>query len=152
LSGIQGTNVVVTGGAGFIGANLAEGLSEESEVTVIDNLSTGAMGNISALVNSGRIRFVEADISDADLLRNELKGKRYVFHEAAIPSVPRSVRDPLRTNGAGITGFLSSPETLHLVIGVMSVPHRAYDDFAALHLVYDAPVLNPKAMETVQLV
>ena len=98
LSGIQGTNVVVTGGAGFIGANLAEWLSEETEVTVIDNLSTGAMGNISALINSGRIRFVEADINDADLLKNELKGKSYVFHEAAIPSVPRSVRDPLKVS------------------------------------------------------
>ena len=65
------------------------------------------MGNISALVNSGWIRFVEADINDADLLKNELKGKRYVFHEAAIPSVPRSVRDPLRTNGANVTGTLS---------------------------------------------
>ena len=59
MSSIQGTNVVVTGGAGFIGANLVEGLSKESEVTVINNLSTGAIGNISALINSGRIRFVE---------------------------------------------------------------------------------------------
>jgi len=103
---MQGTNVVVTGGAGFIGSSLTEGLSEGSEVTVIDNLSTGAMGNISALVNSGRIRFVEGDISDADLLKKELKGKRYVFHEAAIPSVPRSIKDPLRTNEANVTGTL----------------------------------------------
>ena len=106
MSGIQGTNVLVTGGAGFIGSNLAEGLLKEGEVTVVDNFSTGAIGNISALINSGRIRFVEGDINDADLMKNVLKGKKYVFHVAAIPSAPKSINDLLKANEANVTGTL----------------------------------------------
>jgi len=103
---MKGKNVVVTGGAGFIGSNLVWVLSKDNDVTVIDNLSTGRYQNIAELVDSGKVRFVRGTIADADLVRRALKGVEYVFHEAAIPSVARSVNDPVGTNEANITGTL----------------------------------------------
>ena len=105
---MKGKRVVVTGGAGFIGSHLVWSLCEDNEVTVIDNLSTGKIENISALIDEGKIRFVRGSVTDLKLLKRILKGVDFVFHEAAIPSVTRSVRDPLATNEAGITGTLTT--------------------------------------------
>ena len=103
---MKGSRLVITGGAGFIGSNLAWTLSDDNEVTVIDNLSTGRYENIAELVDSDKVKFVKGTICDADLVRRCLKGVEYVFHEAAIPSVARSVKDPVATNEANITGTL----------------------------------------------
>jgi UDP-glucose 4-epimerase len=100
--------VVVTGGAGFIGSNLVWSLCESNEVTVIDNLTTGKIENIRALIDERKIRFVRGSVTDLKLMKRTLKGVDFVFHEAAIPSVPRSVRDPLATNEAGVTGTLTT--------------------------------------------
>ena len=105
---MKNKRVVVTGGAGFIGSNLAWSLYESNEVTVIDNLSTGKMENIGELNDQRKIRFVRGSVTDLKLMKRNLKGVDFVFHEAAIPSVPRSVRDPLATNEAGITGMLTT--------------------------------------------
>jgi len=98
----------VTGGAGFIGSNLVWSLYKENEVIVVDNLSTGKIENIRALINDKKIQFVRGNVADLKLMKRVLKELDYVFHEAAIPSVPRSVKDPLATNEAGVTGTLTT--------------------------------------------
>jgi len=97
----------VTGGAGFIGSHLADRLIELGyDVTVLDDLSTGRAENIAHLEGHPRFRFVQGSILDRDLLKSLFEGVTYVFHEAAIPSVPRSVKDPEATHEANATGTL----------------------------------------------
>lgn len=97
--------IVITGGAGFIGSNIAEELTKDNanEVIVVDDLSTGKMENIKDL----DINFVEGSIMDLELLQETFKEVDYVFHQAAIPSVPRSIKDPIATNNANINGTLN---------------------------------------------
>ncbi len=104
---MEGKRVVVTGGAGFIGSNLAEELCKGNEVVVIDNLSTGHIENVRNLVKSKKIKFVKGTIANLPLLKRTFKGADYILHQAAIPSVPRSVADPILSNEAGITGTLN---------------------------------------------
>ena len=94
--------VVVTGGAGFIGSHLAESYLDEAEVHVLDDLATGKRANVP----KGAI-FHEGSILDKDLLARVLKDARFVFHEAALGSVPRSVADPQRSNEVNVTGTLN---------------------------------------------
>lgn len=105
---MKGKKVVITGGAGFIGSNLAWSLADNNEVVVIDNLATGRMENISSIVSSGKISLVEGSVTDLPLMKDAFAGADVIFHEAAIPSVPRSVADPLSTNEAGVTGTLTA--------------------------------------------
>jgi UDP-glucose 4-epimerase len=95
--------IVITGGAGFIGSNIAEVLSKDNEVIVLDNLSTGKRGNTKDL----DIKFVEGSITDLGLLQTVFTDVDYVLHQAAIPSVPRSVKDPIASNNANINGTLN---------------------------------------------
>ena len=104
---MKGKNVVVTGGAGFIGSNLVRALVGENEVVVIDDLSTGNPENIRGLIDNQSIMVVEGSITDLDLLNKTFKNVDYVFHEAAIPSVPRSVKDPIESNYANVNGTLN---------------------------------------------
>jgi UDP-glucose 4-epimerase len=104
---IHDKNIVITGGAGFIGSNLAETLAKDNTVTIIDDLSTGRLINIQPLLTHYPIRFVEGSILDLPALTTLFKDTDYVFHEAAIPSVPRSVRDPVRSNLANVNGTLN---------------------------------------------
>ena len=94
---------VITGGAGFIGSNLAEALCEENEVAIIDDLSTGKIENIAGQ----KVRLFKGSIEDFELLRSAFEGAECVFHLAAIASVKRSVEDPLQTNNVGINGTLN---------------------------------------------
>ena len=96
--------VVVTGGAGFIGSNLAEELLKKHEVTVIDNLSTGRIENLDQIID--KINFIKGSITDLDLLREAFLGSDTVFHQAAIPSVQRSVDNPIASNEANVEGTL----------------------------------------------
>lgn len=98
---------VVTGGAGFIGSNLSEELSKMGKVEIIDNLSTGRIDNIRDLMGKNGVKFVEGTITDLDLLKETFEGANCVFHQAAIPSVQRSVENPLATNEANIEGTLN---------------------------------------------
>ena len=100
-------NVVITGGAGFIGSNLTRTLAADNNVTVIDDLSTGNLENIKDLVDNQSILFVEGSITDLDLLTKTFKNVDYVFHEAAIPSVPRSIKDPIKSNYTNVNGTLN---------------------------------------------
>lgn len=102
---LKNKKVVVTGGAGFIGSNIARTLCEENEVIVIDNHSTGRYENISDIAN--RIKFVRDDVNNFDMLMSEFQSVDYVLHQAALPSVQRSVDDPVTTNRNNIDGMLS---------------------------------------------
>jgi nucleoside-diphosphate-sugar epimerase len=96
---------VVTGGAGFIGSHLAEELVRRGErVRIADSLITGSRKNIAHL--SG-VEFVEGDLADLNVARRAVEGADYVLHQAAIPSVPRSVEDPVTSNRANIDATLS---------------------------------------------
>jgi nucleoside-diphosphate-sugar epimerase len=96
---------LVTGGAGFIGSHLAEELLRRGEtVRVVDNLSTGKRQNIAHI---RPVEFIEGDLADLDVARRAVKGIDYVLHQAAIPSVPRSVEDPITSNRANIDASLN---------------------------------------------
>jgi len=102
LSGI----VVVTGGAGFIGSHIAAALLERgARIRVIDNLSTGYAENLAEI--GGEIDFINASITDSKALNRALADVELVFHEAAIPSVPRSVNNPAETHDASVNGTFS---------------------------------------------
>ena len=94
---------MITGGGGFIGSNLAETLSKNNNVTIIDNLSTSRKSNIEEL----DVEFVEGSVTDLGLLQKNCIGKDYVFHMAALPSVPRSIKEPKLVNEVNITGTLN---------------------------------------------
>ncbi|MBQ7191643.1 MAG: SDR family oxidoreductase [Paludibacteraceae bacterium] len=101
-------NILITGGAGFIGSNLCEYfVGEGYDVVCLDNLSTGFRHNIEPLLGKPNFRFIEGDIRDLDTCRNAVKGRDVVLHEAALGSVPRSINDPINTNANNITGFLN---------------------------------------------
>lgn len=94
---------LVTGGAGFIGSHIASALAESGgRVRVLDDLSTGHAENLEEI--GGRVELVRASLLDADALRRALEGVELVFHEAAIPSVPRSVENPVETHRACVEG------------------------------------------------
>ena len=100
------STVLVTGIAGFIGSSIARSLlTEGARVRGIDNLSTGSLANIEEI--RSRIDFRNADVLDTDAVASACKGVDYIFHEAAIPSVPKSVADPVGTNGPNLTGTLN---------------------------------------------
>jgi UDP-glucose 4-epimerase len=94
---------VITGGAGFIGSNLAKCLSKDNDVLVIDDLSAGKMENLAGL----DVRFLKGSLTDQMLLKEAFDGAACVFHQAAIASVKKSVEDPARTNAVGIDGTLN---------------------------------------------
>src|SRR5687768_3251444 len=102
LSGI----VLVTGGAGFIGSHIASALiAEGARVRVLDDLSTGHRENIDEI---GReIDFIQGSVADEDLLAKALENVELIFHEAAIPSVPRSVEAPRQSHVASVDGTFS---------------------------------------------
>lgn len=102
--------ILVTGGAGFIGSNLAEYLLKDERVTgvrVLDNFATGHARNISSFYSDPKFSFVEGDIRDYDKCLEAMKGVDLVSHQAALGSVPRSIADPLTTNQVNITGTLN---------------------------------------------
>ena len=102
LSGVT----LVTGGAGFIGSHLAAALVDKgARVRIIDDLSTGHRENLAEI--GGDIDFIQASITDETALNRALRDVELVFHEAAIPSVPRSVERPLETHNASVNATLS---------------------------------------------
>src|SRR4030095_7866903 len=98
---------VVTGGGGFIGSHIVENLVRQRNtvVKVIDDFSTGKRENVEAFKND--VEIIEADIADTKNLAQCLKGADYVIHQAAIPSVPKSILDPLKSHNANVNGTLN---------------------------------------------
>lgn len=102
--------ILVTGGAGFIGSNLAEELlSRGYEVVILDNFSTGKIENILPLKEKypTTLKLIVGDIRNLEDCKKATEGVEYVFHEAALGSVPRSINDPATTNSVNIDGFLN---------------------------------------------
>ena len=141
---------LVTGGAGFIGSHIVEALVKQGKtVRVLDNLATGSLDNIAPWLS--QIEFVNADICDAGAVHQAVAGIDVVLHQAALPSVPRSVTDPVASNEVNVTG------TLNILVaardaGVQRVvaasSSSVYGNSAALPKVETMPVepLSPYAV------
>lgn len=100
------TRYLVTGGAGFIGSNIAEQLVKQgATVRVADNFSTGRRDNLRGFAD--KIELLEGDLAELDFARYAARDVDYVLHQAAIPSVPRSIADPIETNRAGVIATLN---------------------------------------------
>jgi len=141
---------LVTGGAGFIGSNIVRKLVEQGErVRVLDDFSTGKKENLSGMKD--KVEVLEGSFIDRELISSALQGVRFVLHQGAIPSVPRSVADPVRSNEANVTG------TLNLLEGareagverfVYAASSSVYGDTEELPKVEDMPSnpLSPYAV------
>lgn len=100
--------ILLTGGAGFIGSNLVEFFLELGDnVICLDDFSTGKRENIEPFLVNPNFRLIEGDIRDFEVCEEACKNVDYVFHQAALGSVPRSIDNPIRTNSVNINGFLN---------------------------------------------
>src|SRR5215218_6232186 len=98
--------VLVTGGGGFIGSNLVERLARDGHrVRVLDNFATGRRENLLEVWDE--IELIEGDIQSYERVHNAVRGCELVFHQAALPSVPRSIQDPLTSNASNVIGTLN---------------------------------------------
>jgi nucleoside-diphosphate-sugar epimerase len=143
---------LVTGGAGFIGSHLSEELVRRGHtVRVADSLITGKRSNLDHIPN---VEFVQGDLADLEFAKSVVQGCDYVLHQAAIPSVPRSVKDPITSNRANVDG------TLNLLVAARDAGVRrlvfagsssAYGDTATLPKDEDMPTnpLSPYALQKV---
>ncbi|MBI2270954.1 MAG: SDR family oxidoreductase [Bacteroidetes bacterium] len=106
---ISKNSFLVTGGAGFIGSNIVEYLLKYNagKVVVLDNLSTGFEDNIKPYTGSLNFKFIKGDICNPDDCSKACEGINYLFHQAALGSVPRSIKNPLATNEVNVNGFLN---------------------------------------------
>lgn len=103
--GARVTVYLVTGGSGFIGSHIIEALLNKGEkVKAIDNFSTGNKENLKAIIND--IELIEGDITDDQVLKQAIKGVDIIFHQAAVPSVPKSIKDPIKSNHVNVSGTL----------------------------------------------
>src|SRR5437763_7116065 len=125
---------LITGVAGFIGSSIARGLLAQGDsVRGIDNLSTAKPENVSEIL--GKIDFREADLADLDVLQDACRSVDYIFHEAAIPSVPKSVLDPLGSNRANVDG------TVHVLIAARDAKVKRVVYAASSSAYGDTPTL-----------
>ena len=108
FSKLSSNKVLVTGGAGFIGSNLIEALLKiGAHVTCLDNFATGKRENLEAFKNDSRFTLIEGDIRNLETCHKAVQGIDYILHEAALGSVPRSLKDPITSNEVNVSGFLN---------------------------------------------
>ena len=108
LKPLKNQQILVTGGAGFIGSNLCETLLENNiKVVCLDNFSTGKKENISSFLNHTNFKLIEGDIRNLEDCKKACANTDYILHQAALGSVPRSIEDPITTNNVNISGFLN---------------------------------------------
>lgn len=99
---------LVTGGAGFIGSNIVkEILNRGEKVVVLDNFATGKRENILGFSSDKNFQLIEGDLSSFHIVREAVRGVDYILHQGALPSVPRSINDPITTNNVNILGTLN---------------------------------------------
>ncbi len=104
---LRDSRVLVTGGAGFIGSNLVESLLKSgNHVVCLDNFSTGKRENLKDFFAHPHFALIEGDIRDYEVCRKAVEGIDFVFHQAALGSVPRSIKDPVSTTDVNIGGFV----------------------------------------------
>jgi nucleoside-diphosphate-sugar epimerase len=128
---------LVTGGAGFIGSHIVEGLVKKGErVRVIDNLTTGKRENLELCM--GEIEFIEGDLRDPQAAAEAVKGANFILHQAAIPSVPRSIEDPLGTTENNLAG------TLHLLMAARDAGVQRFVYASSCAVYGDTPLLPKK--------
>lgn len=143
---------LVTGGAGFIGSNIVDRLLELGYfVRVIDNFATGKMENLSKALTYSTFELINGDIRNIETVRKACNGVDYVLHEAAIPSVPRSIDDPITTNEVNINGTLNVLKASYennVKRVVYAASSSAYGDTAVLPKREDMPPspLSPYAV------
>lgn len=127
---------LITGGAGFIGSNIVKKLLETGEkVRVVDNFSTGKRENIQEFLGDSNFELLEGDLSDLEFCREAIKGIDFVLHQAAIPSVPRSISNPLATNNSNVSA------TLNLLIVARDKPIKKFIYASSSSVYGDNPVL-----------
>lgn len=140
--------VIVTGGAGFIGSNIVHELLERGYiVSIIDDLSTGKFDNIAPYVDRGEVNFVRGSILDSNLLRSTFRDADYVLHQAALPSVQRSIENPRATNDVNVTGTLNvliTAKECGVKKVVLASSSSVYGDTPVLPKVEDMKT-NPKS-------
>jgi len=104
---VSGRKVLITGGAGFIGSNLVESMLKSGNYVVcLDNFSTGKRNNISEFMDNPDFMLIEGDIRNYSDCEKSVQGIDYVFHQAALGSVPRSIKDPVTSTDVNIGGFV----------------------------------------------
>ena len=106
---LSNSSFLVTGGAGFIGSHIAEYLLKNNagKVRVLDNLSNGFESNLKILRQYNSFEFIEGDIRNIEICRKACEGIHYVSHQAALGSVPRSIKEPFSTNDVNVGGFVN---------------------------------------------
>lgn len=105
---LKDKRVLVTGAAGFIGSNLCEALiSLGAKVIGLDNFATGHKHNIDKFVNENNFNFIEGDIRNLEICQKASENVDFILHQAALGSVPRSIKDPITSNEVNINGFLN---------------------------------------------
>jgi len=137
--------VLVTGGAGFIGSNLCDALIGRGDAVVcLDNFSTGKRENISELQSKfpDRFELIEGDIRNAEDCKRAVEGVDFVFHQAALGSVPRSVKDPVTTNDVNVSGFL------HMLVAARDAGVKRFI-YAASSSTYGDSTSLPKVEEVI---
>lgn len=136
---------LITGGAGFIGSNIAEKLIRNGHtVKIIDNLATGKFENIQKFIT--RVEFICGDLVDYSMVQKAVEGVDYIIHQAAIPSVPRSIADPISTNESIVTAtvnlFKAAVEAKTVKRIVQAASSSAYGDTPTLPKIEDM-IPNP---------
>jgi UDP-glucose 4-epimerase len=130
---------VVTGGAGFIGSHLAEELAQRDySLTIIDDLSTGKRENLSAILNKPNVKFIQGSITDLPLLQKLFKDVDYIYHLAAMVSIPRSLEVPQQFHEVNVTG------TLNVLIAARDNKVKKVVNASSCAIYGDAPGLPKK--------
>lgn len=131
---LTGLAFLVTGGAGFIGSHIVETLLEQGAVVrVLDNFSTGRQENLASFAD--RVEVIEGDLRDGAAVHRAVDGVTYVLHQAALPSVPRSIEDPLTTHACNATG------TLNLLVACRDAGVRRVVYASSSSIYGDSPIL-----------
>jgi UDP-N-acetylglucosamine/UDP-N-acetylgalactosamine 4-epimerase len=138
---LTNNRLLITGGAGFIGSALCETfLAQDNDVVCLDNFLTGFRKNIELFLSNPRFHLLEGDIRDPETCKKACDGTDYVFHQAALGSVPRSIENPSRTNEINVTG------TLNMLIAARDAKVKRFV-YASSSSVYGSSVKLPKVEE-----